>query len=137
MTKLNYIKICTKASYAIRTIKNKFNYTYTFGLPSQLLSYDASGASDTWAMMVAKIPYAYTVELGPTSQESYENIEFFYGFHVEDKKIKYIVERAYAGLRDYMKTFVFKINKDILSEIDKQCAFDFDILKKNSSGYWN
>ena len=87
-------------------------------------------------MMVAKIPYAYTIEIGPSEKETFET-DFYFGFHVDEKRINFIVERAYTGIREYMKTFVFRLNRNIQIEIETKCAEDFDVLKNNFTGYWS
>lgn len=87
-------------------------------------------------MMVANIPYAYTIELGPMEQETY-NDDFSFGFHVSESKINYIVERAYTGLREYMRTFLEKLNRKVQAEIDKKCSIEYNELMRSFSGYWS
>lgn len=97
---------------------------------------DATGSGDAWAMMVAKIPYAYTLEIGPTNLETFES-DFYFGFQVHERRIEYIVQRAYTGLREYMKTFLFHLNSSVQDKVRKTCTNDFDLMKRNLSGYWS
>lgn len=88
-------------------------------------------------MMVANIPYAYTIEIGPLEKETHDNHKFRFGFHVTTSEINYVVERAYTGLREYMRTFMDKLSKEVQTEIDKKCSEDYNELMKSFSGYWS
>ena len=59
------------------------------------------------------------------------------GFHVKEHKIKYIAERAYAGLREYMRSFVDKPNSKQLKDLERKCSDDYSDLMKTFSGYWS
>ena len=97
---------------------------------------DASGASDTWAMMVAGVKYSYTLELGPLEKEiGYE--DFGFGFHVNPKKIEYIVKRAFAGIYEYMRLFIEKMKQNAQREIEQKCLEEYNDLLDTFSGYWS
>jgi hypothetical protein len=86
-------------------------------------------------MMVAKIPYSYTLEVGPHEQETYNDPDLIVGFHVHERKIDLIVQRAYAGLKEYMRSFVRRMAKTDQLAVDKTCA-DLYIELKKLNGYW-
>ncbi len=97
---------------------------------------DAAGASDTWAMMVARIPYAYTLEVGPQEHESYDDNDLIVGFHVHERKLGLIVQRAYLGLKEYMRSFVRRMKKFEQLDVERTCTEHFSTLMQNFSGYW-
>lgn len=96
---------------------------------------DASGSSDSWAMMVAKINYTFTIELGPI-QEQLHDSDYEYGFHVAESKIKYVAKRAYSGIHAYLKTFVEKSGKRTRRYIEKKCMKSYLNMIANFTGYW-
>ena len=98
---------------------------------------DAAGASDSWAMMVANIPYAYTIEIGPLLSESETNEDFSFGFSVAEDKIFYVVRRAFIGIREYLKTFVDKFDYKTQMNLEKKCSDDYNNLINNFNGYWS
>ena len=99
---------------------------------------DAAGASDTWAMMVSNITYAYTIEIGPTQEETMDDeYNYGYGFHVRETQIKSIAERAYTGIREYLRSFIEHLTRKVQSEIDRKCSDDYDKLMRTFSGYWS
>lgn len=87
-------------------------------------------------MMSANITYAYTIEIGPLEDETEED-DFFFGFHVSESRIEYIVERAYTGIIEYMRSFLEKMNRKTQIEIDKKCLNEYNELMNNYSGYWS
>jgi hypothetical protein len=88
-------------------------------------------------MMIANITYSYTIEIGPVEEETERNDDFFFGFHVHESKIQYIVERAFTGLMEYMRSFIEKIDKKSQIEVDNKCSHEFNELSNNLSGYWS
>jgi hypothetical protein len=87
-------------------------------------------------MMVANIPYAYTVEVGPHEQESYDDNDLYVGFHVHERKLPFIVQRAYQGIKEYLRTFVRRINKLDQLDVDRTCLDHYLDLTHNFYGYW-
>ena len=87
-------------------------------------------------MMVAGVKYAYTIEIGPLDNElKDENLSF--GFHVEEKKIKYIVERAFTGLYEYLRLFVDKLKPKMQQNIERKCFKEYKNLMDTFTGYWS
>ncbi len=87
-------------------------------------------------MVVAKIKYAFTIELGPF-EEQVDNSEFLFGFHVYRQKIRNVSERAYIGIREYLKSFVIKLDEKSRTKIIEKCSRDYKELIENFSGYWS
>ena len=87
-------------------------------------------------MMVANITYAYTIELGPLQEETFQE-DFALGFHVNEQKIEYVVERAFHGIREYLKSFVEKPGPRVQREVETKCAEDYENLMNTFSGYWS
>ena len=135
--KINSILQCSKPSRAISAINKKFNYQYQFGIPSKLLDYDAAGASDSWAMMVANITYSYTIEIGPLFLESETNIDFSLGFSVPEEDIFYVVRRAFVGIKEYLRTFVDRLDPKTKMYLENKCSNDYDELISDFRGYWS
>ncbi len=88
-------------------------------------------------MMIANISYAYTIEIGPLLKESDNNQEFSFGFSVSEDKIFYVVRRAFVGIREYMKTFIDRLDFKTQMDLENKCSEDYDELIKNFSGYWS
>lgn len=87
-------------------------------------------------MMVAKIKYSFTIELGPNQGQT-RHFDYMHGFHVAKSKIKNIIEPAYTGIRAYMKSFVKKAKKAVRFGARNKCSSSYVRLKKNFSGYWS
>jgi hypothetical protein len=83
---------------------------------------DAGGASDSWALMAANITHSYTIEIGPTTDETENDPFLLHGFHVDQSRIHHVVEQAYILLNEYLKTFVFTLKKKFQNEIIKDCT---------------
>lgn len=88
-------------------------------------------------MMIANITYSYTIEIGPIEEETEKLDELYFGFHVQESKLGYVIERAYTGIEEYMRSFIEKIDKTLQIEIDKKCSQEYNELINNFSGYWN
>jgi hypothetical protein len=88
-------------------------------------------------MMVANITYAYTIEIGPTEKELDDLFLEETGFSVYEENIQSIVERAYAGIYQYLKSFLDKLVKKVELEIEKKCSRDYDVLMRTFRGYWS
>lgn len=87
-------------------------------------------------MMVAGIKYAYTIEIGPLDSETNDE-NFSFGFHVKEKKIKYIVDRAFAGLFEYLRLFVDKMKRKVQQDIERKCLEEYYDLMETFTGYWS
>jgi hypothetical protein len=61
--------------------------------------------------------------------------DFKQGFHVNEKKIKHIAERAYSGIYEYMHTFVATFNTT--KELEINCSQAYSELMGTFSGYWS
>ncbi len=71
-------------------------------------------------------------------QEELVNNDFSFGFHVKEHRIRYIVERAYVGLYEYMRSFVdHKTNINYIKSFEKNCNDDYNHLMKTFNGYWS
>ncbi len=87
-------------------------------------------------MMVAKVKYTFTIELGPF-EEQVDDSEQLVGFHVSEENIRNVAERAYKGIREYLRSFVIKMEYISRQQILKKCARDYRELMENFSGYWS
>ncbi len=87
-------------------------------------------------MMKADIKYSFTIEVGPLLDETFDD-DFNYGFHVSENKIEYIAERAYIGIREYLRTFVEQVGKRSRVKILKTCSENYDELIDTFNGYWS
>jgi hypothetical protein len=72
--------------------------------------------------MTANITHSYTIEIGPTMEETENDTFLSHGFHVAKNRIHHVVERAYILLNEYLKTFVFNLKKRFQNEIIKECT---------------
>ena len=87
-------------------------------------------------MVVAKIKYSFTIELGPFEKQVYDS-EYLVGFHVYEENIRSVAARAYKGIREYLKSFVIKLEETSRQQIVQKCAKDYKELMENFSGYWS
>ena len=88
-------------------------------------------------MMIANITFSYTVEIGPHMEEYYYDPDFSFGFNVERNKIEEVVQRAYDGIREYLRSFVYRMNHKVKQLIDKKCLDYYSNFKKSFDGYWS
>jgi hypothetical protein len=58
-------------------------------------------------------------------------------FSVPNEKIIYVVRRAYVGIREYMKTFIDKLDRTHQTDLEIKCAKDYSQLINNFRGYWS
>jgi hypothetical protein len=117
----------------LNAIEKKYKDVYKFGIPMSLLDYDATGAADSWASMVANITYSYTIEIGPTDEQTAQSRHYSQGFHVSRSKIDYISNVIYTGIYEYLKSF---LRTETDSAINEKCSKDYDNLMATFNGYW-
>ncbi|RWS25052.1 carboxypeptidase B-like protein, partial [Leptotrombidium deliense] len=89
----NYNDLVKKAQIASEALKSKYGTKYTVGSSTNVL-YAAAGGSDDWALGVAGVPYAYTLELRPDENS-------FSGFVLPPNQIKPTGEETWAGVKAF------------------------------------
>jgi hypothetical protein len=97
---------------------------------SNFLLDDAGGSMDLWATKEANIPYSYALEIGPLDTELELIDHPNSGFFVEEKHIKYIVERAYYGIHQYLRSFLDKLTSLAKEEIRSTCLREYNLFRK-------
>jgi hypothetical protein len=87
---------------------------------------------DLWANVGANITYSFALEIGPLDTEQSLIDWPNSGFYVEEKKIKYVVERAYYALHQYLRSFLDTLTPKAKNEIRSTCSKEYDDVFRKS-----
>ena len=91
---------------------------------------DAGGSMDLWANIEGNITYSFALEIGPLDTETTLISQPNSGFFVEERHIKYIVERAYYAIHQYLRSFLDKLTKEAKEEIRSTCLKEYNVFRK-------
>ncbi len=107
----NFIETCQKAMTAIKTIKAKHGFEYSFGSASHEL-YEASGCGEDWAKEVAKVNHTFVIELKPDSIEYPQT-----GFEFPESDVEQAALEVYDGFVEYIRSFlVHRVDPEVVRE---------------------
>lgn len=84
--------------------------------------------------MIAKVDYAYVIELRPTFAEI-EDTQSYSGFDWPENKIKNATEEIFYGLKDYLVNFSKKVYPESVTADCNQILKQMKRLNGNNSGH--
>ncbi len=122
----NFIETCQKAMIAIKTIKSKHGFEFSFGSASHEL-YEASGCGEDWAKEVAKVNHTFVIELKPQTIKYPQN-----GFEFPESEVEQAALEVYDGFVEYIKSFyVPQIDPEIVRDCRKRLAIIEERVSEN------
>jgi hypothetical protein len=95
----NYSDLYAKAKLGSEAIQSVYGTRYTYGSSSNIL-YIGSGGSEDWAEGVAKIKYAFCLELRPGQTGT----DSFYGFSLPENRAPLVGAETYHGIKAFVKS---------------------------------